>query len=346
MEEIVEPLLKWYDANKRKLPWRDDKDPYHVWVSEIMLQQTRIEAVIQYYQRFMESLPTIESLANANLDELFKLWEGLGYYNRVKNMQKAAQIIVNKYNGCFPPSYLEILSLPGIGEYTASAIASICFDLKEATVDGNVLRLYMRIHNCYDNIDDTHVKKEVRKKLIPILPNDSGNFNEAMMELGEKICLPNGLPKCDICPIRSYCKAYQQNSVLDLPIRKAKKEKKEELYTVFLWIRSPYVAISKRTEAGLLHNLWQFPNISGHLSLLEVQEYLKKQNISYLHIAPGISYTHVFTHKKWKMISYIIEIQNSIHLGNVIWVTKEELNHKYAIPSAFQPFKSHLESII
>lgn len=233
MKQIVKPLINWYYQNKRILPWRNDKEPYHVWVSEIMLQQTRIEAVIDYYQRFMESFPTIESLANADLDKLLKLWEGLGYYNRVKNMQKAAQVIQNEHQGKFPTSYPDILALPGVGEYTASAIASICFSLKEVTVDGNVLRVYMRVNNCYDNIDDMAVKKEVRKQLTQILPEDSGSFNESLMELGERICLPNGCPKCGECPIRSYCKAWKYDSFLELPIRKEKRRKKKNYIPFF-----------------------------------------------------------------------------------------------------------------
>ncbi len=339
MKKIVDPLLKWYVQNKRLLPWRKDKNPYHVWVSEIMLQQTRIEAVIDYYYHFMDKLPTITSLANCNHDKLLKLWEGLGYYNRARNLQKAAQIIVEKYKGKFPQSYEQILALPGIGEYTASAIASICFSLKEATVDGNVLRVYMRLNNCYDDISNPKVKKKVREKLISIMPDDSGNFNQSLMELGETICIPNGIPKCDICPIQNYCKAFSKKTYLELPVKSIKKEKAEEFYTILLFIYQNKVAICRRNESGLLHNLWQFSCFSGHMKLSQVKEYLNTNHIEYQKIKKSIHYTHIFTHKKWNMDSYIIFLTNTNNIRNVEWVTLEELEKIYALPGAFQPFK-------
>lgn len=342
MKKIVNPLLEWYYQNQRLLPWRKDKNPYHVWVSEIMLQQTRIEAVIDYYYRFMTELPTIESLANCNQDRLLKLWEGLGYYNRVRNLQKSAQIIMNEYHGVFPDSYLTILSLPGIGEYTASAIASICFSLQEATVDGNVLRVYMRINNCYDNIDDKKVRTEVRKNIISIMPKDTGSFNQALMELGETICIPNGVPKCEICPIKNFCKAYENKSFLELPVKSTKKEKQEEDYTIFLFTHHQKVGICKRSEQGLLHNLWQFFNVSGKLSLSQIKTYLNNHNIEYSKIKKSITYSHIFTHKKWNMVSYIVNLENTKNINGVTWVTLEELEKEYALPTAFQPFKKKI----
>ena len=201
MKKIVSPLLEWYSKNKRELPWRKDKDPYHVWISEIMLQQTRIEAVKEYYKRFMDKVPTIEDLSKIEEDELLKLWEGLGYYNRARNLKKAAVEIMEKYQGKFPSQYEEILTLPGIGEYTAGAISSICFQKKEVAVDGNVMRVYARV--CKQDIDvtDSKVKKEVGEEIRKILPDTPGDFNEAIMELGETICLPNAIPKCMECPL-------------------------------------------------------------------------------------------------------------------------------------------------
>ena len=191
----------------------------------------------------MKELPTIEKLANCKEERLLKLWEGLGYYNRVRNLQKAAQIIMSDYQGEFPKNYLEILSLPGIGEYTASAISSICFSLQEATVDGNVLRVYMRVNNCYDNIDDNKTRKKVREDLMSIMPQQAGDFNEGMMELGETICIPNGIPKCMECPLKEFCKAYHHKTFLELPIKQEKKSKKEELYTVLLLVYQNKIAI-------------------------------------------------------------------------------------------------------
>lgn len=343
MKKIVDPLLEWYSIHKRMLPWRVDKKPYHVWVSEIMLQQTRIEAVIEYYHRFMKELPTIPDLAKYPQDKLLKLWEGLGYYNRVHNLQKAAQIILDKYQGKFPETYQEILGLPGIGEYTASAISSICFSLKEVTVDGNVLRVYMRINNCYDNIDVPKTRKKVREELMKVIPKEAGNFNEAMMELGETICIPNGIPKCMECPIKDLCKANQKQTILELPIRQEKKDKKEELYTVLLFIYQNRIAVQKRKGDGLLHSMWQFPNMENHLSKKQLEQYLEVNKISTLKVKRSISYTHIFTHKKWNMCSYLIRLDKKIELENISWVNLEELEKEYALPTAFQPFKKFVE---
>lgn len=343
MKKIVNPLLGWYHQNKRTLPWRVDKEPYHIWVSEIMLQQTRIEVVIGYYYRFMRELPTIKDLADCPQDRLLKLWEGLGYYNRVRNLQKAARVIVEQYNNQFPNTYLQILTLPGIGEYTASAISSICFSLKEATVDGNVLRVYMRINNCYDNIGDTKVRKKVRENLIKIMPEDSGAFNEALMELGETICIPNGIPKCRECPIRNYCKGHQNQTYLELPVRQRKKEKKLENYTVFLFILNDEVAIEKRKNIGLLHNMWQFPNTENSFDLSQAQLYLQNLNLSFFKLEKGISYTHIFTHKKWNICSYIVWLKEKNFFNDAIFVSLEDLEKVYALPTAFQPLRKYLE---
>ncbi len=339
MNKIVNSLLEWYIKNKRLLPWRVDKNPYHVWISEIMLQQTKIETVISYYCRFINELPTIASLADCSEDKLLKLWEGLGYYNRARNLQKTAQIIMNQYDGQFPNSYFEILSLPGIGEYTASAIASICFSLKEATVDGNVLRVYMRINNCYDDINNVKVKSRVRNELLSIMPDNPGDFNQSLMELGETICLPNGIPKCLICPIRDYCQAFQKGNYLELPVKYIKKDKPTEFYTIFLFLYHKKVAICRRKNVGLLQNLWQFFNISNKMSLSQVKDYLESNHILFCDVKKSISYTHIFTHKKWNMVSYIINLESISNISDVQWVNLVELEEKYALPSAFQPFK-------
>lgn len=342
MKKITNLLLEWYDIYKRNLPWREDQDPYHVWISEIMLQQTRVETVIEYYKRFIKEIPSISCLATIEEDRLLKLWEGLGYYTRAKNLKKAAMIIQEKYNGKFPNTYEEILSLPGIGEYTASAIGSICFSLKEITIDGNVLRVYMRIYNCRDNIDDLKVKRKVRSQLKLIIPDRSGDFNQALMELGEIICLPSGIPKCEICPIKKYCQAYQEKTYMNLPIRNLKKQKKIERYTVLLICYHDQIAIQKREKKGLLSDMWQFPNIEGHLDLEKVTKYLT----DYISIDQSIQYTHIFTHRKWNMISYYIKIDDKQKYLQYHFVTLTEMDQKYSIPTAFQPFKKTLEQII
>lgn len=340
MKNLGNKIVKWYEENKRDLPWRRDKDPYHVWISEIMLQQTRIESVCSYYQRFMEVLPTIQDLAFVEEEKLLKLWEGLGYYNRVRNLKKAALILVEKYHGKFPSTYEEILSLPGIGEYTASAISSICFSLPEVTIDGNVLRVYTRVCEDACVIDLEKEKKRIRSILMEIVPKDSGAFNEGLMELGETICIPNGAPKCEQCPLFSECLSRKNHTYFNYPIRLDKKAKKLETYTVFIFYYQDYFLIEKRKEMGVLHGLWQFPNRTGFLSKKEVVRLCRDFGIPVVKIESGISYTHIFTHKKWIMKSYYIEIA-SIGRGRFegVFVTEEQRNRDYSLPGAFQPFQ-------
>lgn len=341
MKRVVKPLLDWYQENKRALPWREDNNPYHIWISEVMLQQTRIEAVIPYYKRFMKELPTILDLAQVEEDRLLKLWEGLGYYNRARNLKKAACEIVSKYHGIFPNDYEKICALPGIGEYTASAIASICFSLKEVTVDGNVLRVYMRLKNSNENIDLLSVRKKVRKNLMEIIPEAAGNFNQALMELGEVICLANGIPKCTICPLQEFCQARKKHTYLSIPVRKQKIQKKSQKYTVLLFICKDKIALHKRGEEGLLKNLWEFPNITGKYTKEEIIQYLKDCAIKIESITQSVSYTHIFTHVKWQMESYMIKTKEESK--EYIWKSLKEIKEECAIPSAFCPFLNVVE---
>ena len=343
MEQMNLYLLNWYQQNKRDLPWRKDQNPYHVWISEIMLQQTRIEAVIGYYDRFIKRLPSIQDLAQINDDELLKLWEGLGYYTRARNLKKAAIMIMKEYDGIFPNTFEQIMSLPGIGEYTASAIGSICFSLKEVTIDGNVLRVYMRLQNCYDNVDDLKIRRKVRNELQKIMPEEAGDFNQALMEFGETICLPNGIPKCSECPLKNFCKSYQNDTYLELPIKNKKKDKKEEKYTILLFYYKSQFVLEKRKESGLLQNLWQFPNIQGHLTKKQLENYLKENKIKFLKVKKSVSYTHIFTHKRWNMISYMVELDKNDY--NMNWNDLKTLKEK-AIPTAFMPFLKELKEVI
>lgn len=340
MKKMGDIIVKWYQENRRELPWRGDLDPYHVWVSEIMLQQTRIEAVLSYYDRFMRSLPTIQDLANVEEEKLLKLWEGLGYYNRARNLKRAALQIMEKYHGIFPSTYEEILSLPGIGEYTASAIGSICFSLPEVTIDGNVLRVYTRVFEDSRIIDFEKERKKIRAHLMEIAPKKVGYFNEGLMELGETICLPNGMPKCEICPLKDLCLSRKHGTVLEYPHRLPKKEKKIEHRTVFIFFSQDHFLIEKREEIGVLHGLWQFPNTNQLLTKEDALEYCKLKGLSKVKIEEGISYTHIFTHKKWIMNSYFIEIQAcDLKKFSGIFVTEEDLVDMYSLPSAFQPFR-------
>lgn len=261
LKQIVEPIVKWYQDQEKTLPWKQDKEPYHIWVSEIMLQQTRIEAVKKYYTRFMKELPTIHDLANVPEEKLLKLWEGLGYYSRARNLKKAAIQIEQEYNGKLPTSYAELLKLSGIGEYTAGAIASISYKEKVPAVDGNVLRVVSRVLASKEDVLLSETKRKITKKLLEIMPDEPGDFNEGLMELGEKICLPNTVPLCETCPIQEFCIANKENLTNEIPVRVKKQKRKIENKTVFILKYKNEIAIRKREKTGILANLYEFPNV-------------------------------------------------------------------------------------
>lgn len=334
LKEIVQPLLKWYQNNKRILPWRVEKDAYKIWISEIMLQQTRIEAVKAYYKRFMEELPTIQDLANIEEEKLLKLWEGLGYYNRARNLKKAAQIIVNEYNGQMPTTYQELIKLPGIGEYTAGAIASIAYHEKVTAVDGNVLRVISRVIGNRKNILEKEAKEEITNLLQKVMPNEAGDFNEGLMELGEVICLPNQEPLCLHCPLKEQCYAYLNNVTTELPVReKLLKRKIEEKTILILITENAEVALLKRPDKGLLAGMYEFPNVNQFLKEKEVKELLKNWNLQLNDIVDLGTKKHIFTHITWNMIGYQVKVEKKN--DSFLWVSEKELQKDYAIPTAF-----------
>lgn len=261
LQPIVEPIVKWYQKQEKLLPWKQDKEPYHIWVSEIMLQQTRIEAVKKYYTRFMKELPTIQDLAVVPEEKLLKLWEGLGYYSRAKNLKKSAIQIQENNHGKMPTSYVELLKLPGIGEYTAGAIASISYNEKVPAVDGNVLRVVSRVLASKEDVLLPETKKKITNKLLEIMPDEAGDFNEGLMELGEKVCLPNTVPLCATCPIQEFCMANKENLTNEIPVRAKKQKRKIENKTVFILKYKNEIAIRKREKTGILANLYEFPNV-------------------------------------------------------------------------------------
>jgi len=337
LQNIVCPLLLWFENNKSDLPWRKDKLPYHIWLSEIMLQQTRIEAVKRYYTRFITELPDIKSLSEVSDEKLLKLWEGLGYYNRARNLKKTAQTIMRQYHGIFPNTYEEILKLSGIGEYTAGAIASICFNEKVTAVDGNVLRVIARLCGSRENVLLSEVKKETQRKLQKILPEQSGKFNEALMELGEKICIAKGTPLCEKCPVIEYCTAFKENLTAEIPVRIKPLKRKKEEKTVFLLVDSQNnIAIEKRPPNGLLSELYQFPNVDGFHSTENLQNILKAQGIVFTKIHFHKRAKHLFTHIEWQMKSYVVEVTEQSK--NFLWVSETELSEKYPLPTAFKQF--------
>ncbi|MEG0693233.1 MAG: A/G-specific adenine glycosylase [Oscillospiraceae bacterium] len=339
LAKIVAPILVWYDKNKRVLPWRDSPTAYRVWVSEIMLQQTRVEAVKAYFERFMLELPTIESLAQADEEKLLKLWEGLGYYNRVRNLQKAAQIVMNDYAGKFPETFEKILLLPGIGEYTAGAISSIVFHKPVPAVDGNVMRVVTRLTENYGDITTSAVKRQITEELrlvYPLAKSRCGDLTQSLMELGATVCIPNGAPKCLECPLSDDCRSYQNSTQTELPVKTKKKPRKKEEKTVFILLFEDKVAVKKREESGLLQGLWEFPNGEGKLTTKQINEQLQVFGLSASKITKGIVTKHIFTHVEWHMMSCLVSCENDN--DSFLWVTKNELENEVALPTAFKKF--------
>lgn len=341
---MFEALIPWYEAHKRELPWRQDKEPYHVWLSEIMLQQTRVEAVKEYYRRFLTTLPTIADLAEAPEEQILKLWEGLGYYNRVRNLQKAAQTICADYSGVFPSEYAQIRSLSGIGDYTAGAIASICFDAPTPAVDGNVLRVYSRLLADDANIDLQTTKKRITRKLQETYPRKNpGIATQALMELGATVCVPNGVPRCDVCPVAEICQARKQDTWRNLPVRSEKKKRKIVDKTVFILLTEDTVALHKRSASGLLAGMWEFPNVDAKLDKQEAVTQVTGWQAEPVDLLMQTSYTHIFSHVEWHMTAYYIRCRRTNKKWK--WVTKESLDETYALPSAFRPFREQIEHL-
>ena len=334
LRTLPEPLLGWYRENARDLPWRHTEDPYRIWVSEIMLQQTRVAAVLGYYARFLTAFPSVEALANAPEERLMKLWEGLGYYSRARNLQKAAKAVAEM--GGFPDTYEGLLKLPGIGDYTAGAIASAAFGRREAAVDGNVLRVVTRLTDCHDDILDPKTKKTVRQQVLSIMPEEAADirvFNQATMELGATVCVPNGPPKCDACPARDFCLGRIRGTAERLPVKRAKKARKIEEKTVFLLLREDKVALRRRPDSGLLAGLWEFPNVEGTLSEETAPAQVAAWGLEPKQWKSKLTAKHIFTHVEWHMTGYTLEVAG-VGPEAFAWVDADGLE-AHAVPSAF-----------
>lgn len=347
--ELPLKLLKWYDSNRRILPWREKPTPYRVWVSEIMLQQTRVEAVKPYFERFMNSLPDIKSLAYATEEELLKLWEGLGYYNRVRNLQKAALQIMELHGGKMPEDYEEIIKLKGIGSYTAGAISSIAFGKKRPAVDGNVLRVLSRIRQDERNISDQKVKIAVEKELLQIMPKERpGDFNQAMMEIGACICVPNGAPHCEKCPLQDMCQSHAEGAEMQYPKKDKAKTRSIEEKTILVIQDEGRTVLRKRVSKGLLVGMYEFPNLVGYYTAEEVVGYLSKNGLKVLRIMPLQEAKHVFTHKEWHMKGYMVRVDElepknpGKDVADWLYIEPDETKDKYPIPSAFSAYTKYL----
>ena len=336
LKELPGLILPWYEAGHRDLPWRKDREPYHIWISEIMLQQTRVEAVKGYYSRFLTVLPTVQALAACDDDTLHKLWEGLGYYSRVRNLKKAAGVIVTEYGGHFPETHSQVLSLPGIGPYTAGAICSIAYDLPTPAVDGNVLRLLSRLRDDDRPIDLTEVKKDVTALLAEVYPPEAGTFTQALMELGATLCGPNRAPDCQACPLNRICRACHAGTAESLPRKSPKKERRQENRTVFILTCDGSYALLRRPPKGLLASLWEFPNLEGALNPQQAMEQAEKWELKPRELLKQADRTHIFTHIQWNLTGYYIEV--SRRSPSFQWFTDAEIRAQAALPTAFRQF--------
>lgn len=336
-------LLPWFYHNHRQLPWREDRQPYHIWLSEIMLQQTRVEAVKGYYARFLNELPDIASLAAADDELLHKLWEGLGYYSRVRNLKKAAIAIMQQHGGVFPKDYEAIRKLPGIGDYTAGAISSIAFDCKTPAVDGNVLRVFSRLTDDPTPIDQTSMKKKAAAQLQKIYPDRAGDFTQALMELGATVCGPNRKPDCTNCPCKDICLGFQRSTAEHLPVKMPKKERRQENMTVFVLSCNDTYALQKRPDAGLLAGLWQFPNTVGFLDAAQAVAFLKGKGIPVKDILRQVERKHIFTHIQWNMRGYYLEVTDPG--GEYQWLSSRQITENAALPTAFRQFWEEIERV-
>ena len=336
-DKLPSLLIPWFYKNARSMPWRADKDPYHVWLSEIMLQQTRVDTVIDYYLKFLHTFPTVADLAEADEEKVLKRWEGLGYYTRARNLHKAAKIIHNDYQDVFPNDLDSLMALPGIGPYSAGAIASICFGLPTPAVDGNVLRVVTRITDDHRSIDEPATKKDIAANLAAVYPQQQcGDFTQSLMELGAIICLPNGAPLCPVCPASIICQAFKNDTIPILPVKKEKPARSIKDITVFVLFCDDSIAVRKRIENGVLKGLWEFPNWSGFLDEAALTSILKKNNLGDCTHIKTIHGKHIFTHIEWNICCNYISCSKRSPAFQ--WVDRETLETKITLPTAFKKF--------
>lgn len=343
LDKIVTPLLSWYDRYHRDLPWRAEKNPYYIWISEIMLQQTRVEAVRPYFDRFITALPTVHDLAVCPDDQLLKLWEGLGYYNRARNLKKAAQQIEECYDGALPADYEKLLGLQGIGAYTAGAIASIAWDIPVPAVDGNVLRIWARLTACDEDILKDKVRKRAQNELAEVMPRTrSGDLNQAFMDLGSSLCLPKGQIGCEKCPLVFACEARKRGLTEVLPVRKKPKERRIEERTVLIIRDGERIALHKRPEKGLLAGLYELPGMAGYASETEVLDYIQEKQLLPLYIEPLAEAKHVFSHVEWRMKGYLIRVAalEEQKAGDWLFADTDTVQQQFPLPSAFRAYTS------
>ncbi|MCM1258721.1 MAG: A/G-specific adenine glycosylase [Roseburia sp.] len=345
LRQLVSPLLDWFHAHARTLPWRELPTPYRVWVSEIMLQQTRVEAVKPYFERFVSTLPDIKSLAECQEEKLLKLWEGLGYYNRVRNMQTAAKQVMESRNGSLPEEYEELLKLKGIGHYTAGAISSIAYGKKAAAVDGNVLRVISRAAADERDITKQSVRSNMETELLKIIPEGQpGAFNQALMELGATVCLPKGEPKCVECPWEQVCLAKNEDKISQIPVKSKGRERRIEERTVLLIRDGEKILLHRRPAKGLLAGMYEFPNLDGYLNEQMALEHVKGLGLSPLRIVELEPSKHIFSHVEWHMKGYMVRVEAlGEEESGLLFAEAVDFKENYAMPSAFRTYVQYLD---
>ena len=344
--QAIDALLGWYRANRRELPWRQTNDPYCIWLSEIMLQQTRVEAVKPYYERFLSVCPTVESLAALPEERLMKLWEGLGYYSRARNLQKAARTVTEELGGRMPDTFEGLRRLSGIGDYTAGAIASIAFGVRVPAVDGNVLRVLSRLCASREDITRQETKDSWRRELLPLVPEAAGDFTQSLIELGATVCVPNGEARCEACPMSPFCVAAREKLTDEIPVRSAKKPRRIEELTVLIIRDGDRTALCKRPPKGLLAGLYELPNVKGHIPKEELPTLIRSLGFDPLRVERLEDAKHIFTHVEWHMWAYSVRITpefDGLHgASGMLLVQNGDLHENYAIPSAFSAYTKYL----
>ena len=327
------PLLDWYDGHARVLPWRGIHDPYRTWVSETMLQQTRVETVLSYYERFLTRFPDVTALAEAPEDDVMKLWEGLGYYRRARNLQKGARQVVDMYGGVIPSTVEALLTISGIGAYTAGAIASIAFDQPVPAVDGNVIRVVSRLMGIRENVGIPSVKRQIEQTAASLVPQERpGDFNQAMMDLGATVCTP-GTPSCDRCPLTGLCDAYRAGDPEDIPELPRKNPPKQLEYDVCLIFSGERVLMRQRTET-MLQGLWIYPMLDGWHTVKQLPAAVRRRTgLAVQDIEAAGEARHVFTHQVWQMKLYTMRVEAAETSEGWRFVTRDEMD-ALAIPTA------------
>ena len=346
-QSLVQPLLIWYTQNARQLPWRQDITPYRVWISEIMLQQTRVEAVKPYFERFMHELPDIKALAEVPEEKLLKLWEGLGYYSRARNLQKAARQVCTEYGGELPADPDQLQKLCGIGAYTAGAISSIAFGRPAPAVDGNVMRVWARLTADGRDILQPAVQKDAREDVAAIIPTDrAGDFTQALIELGATVCVPAGEAKCHICPLQAFCKAMAEGRADELPVRSKAKPRKSMDMTVLLIHDGKRIVLHKRPDTGLLAGMYEFYQTEGYMDAAKAACHVCKMGFEVQEVSEPLAAKHIFTHLEWHMTGYAVRVASVDPIPmHLCAATKDEMGGTYPIPGAHRAYREYAKKL-